>query len=189
MSFYLIIKQNLKLIRSMISSIKWFLVIILLASCAKVDSVTGEKVLIEPNPVKRAEIERDKGGGILGTIGGNNKQTTFSFGTSNVLWRATLKSLDFIPLQSVDYAGGVLVTDWYSETDNSNNFIKITVKFLSNDVKNTSIQVVSHKKICSKGSDNCSVALMSDNFSNEIKDSIIQTARLLKIEDEKKLKK
>jgi hypothetical protein len=49
--------------------------------------------------------------------------------------------------------------------------------------------VVSHKKICSKGSDNCSVALMSDNFSNEIKDSIIQTARLLKIEDEKKLKK
>ena len=105
------------------------------------------------------------------------------------MWRATLKSLDFIPLQSVDYAGGVLVTDWYSETDNSNNFIKITVKFLSNDVKNTSIQVVSHKKICSKGSDNCSVALMSDNFSNEIKDSIIQTARLLKIEDEKKLKK
>jgi hypothetical protein len=111
-SFYLIIKENLKLIRSMISSIKWFLVIILFASCAKVDPATGEKVLIEPNPIKRAEIERDKGGGILGTIGGNNKQTTFSFGTSNVLWRATIKSLDFLPLLKVDYGGGIIIYDW-----------------------------------------------------------------------------
>ena len=172
----------------MISSIKWFLVIILFASCAKVDPVTGEKVLIEPNPVKRAEIERDKGGGILGTIGGNNKQTTFSFGTSNVLWRATLKSLDFLPLINVDYTGGVIIYDWYSQTNNPKEQIKISVQFLSNELKSDSIKITAHKKIC-ESIDRCANSALDQNFANSIKENIIASARTLKIEEAKKQKK
>ena len=146
--------------------------------------------MIEPNPQKRAEAARDASGGILGNIGkSGNNQTTVNFATTNVLWKATLKTLDFIPLQSVDYAGGILITDWYSDEKNTGDFIKITIKFLDNEVRSNSINVTSHKKTCSKGNDNCPVVKLSENFNNEIKDTIIQTARLIKIEEEKKLKK
>jgi len=166
------------------------LVIIFGQSCSKTDPVTGEKILIEPNPQKRAEAARDASGGIFGNIGkSGNNQTTVNFATTNVLWKATLKTLDFIPLQSVDYAGGILITDWYSDEKNTGDFIKITIKFLDNEVRSNSINVTSHKKTCSKGNDNCPVAKLSENFNNEIKDTIIQTARLIKIEEEKKLKK
>lgn len=166
------------------------LVFIFGQSCSKTDPVTGEKVLIEPNPQKRAEAARDASGGIFGNIGkSGNNQTTVNFATTNVLWKATLKTLDFIPLQSVDYAGGILITDWYSDEKNTSDFIKITIKFLDNEVRSNSINVTSHKKTCSKGNDNCPVVKLSENFNNEIKDTIIQTARLIKIEEEKKLKK
>lgn len=169
-----------------------FLILILFLnqSCSKTDPATGEKILIEPNPQKRAEAARDASGGIFSNIGkSDNNQTTVNFARTNVLWKATLKTLDFIPLQSVDYVGGVLITDWYSDEKNSGDFIKITIKFLDNEVRSNSINVTSHKKTCSKGNDNCPVIKLSENFNNEIKDTIIQTARLIKIEEEKKLKK
>ena len=66
-------------------------------SCAKTDSVTGEKVLMEPNPIKRAEASRDSGAGIFGNINrAGNNQTTVNFANTNVLWKASLKTLDFI---------------------------------------------------------------------------------------------
>ena len=139
-------------------------------SCSKTDPMTGEKILIEPNPQKRAEAARDASGGIFGNIGkSDNSQTTINFARTNVLWKATLKTLDFIPLQSVDYTGGVLITDWYSDEKNSGDFIKITIKFLDNEVRSNSINVTSHKKTCSKGNDNCPVIKLSENFNNEIK--------------------
>ena len=61
-------------------------VFIFTQSCSKTDPETGEKVLIEPNPQKRAEAARDASGGILGNIGkSGNNQTTVNFATTNVL--------------------------------------------------------------------------------------------------------
>ena len=83
---------------------------IFLFSCAKTDPITGEKVLIEQDPRKKAREFVEKEGSILGGIGIGNKQTnTFEFASSNVLWRATLKTLDFLPLSNTDYSGGVIV--------------------------------------------------------------------------------
>ena len=158
-------------------------------SCAKVDPVTGEKILIEPNPEKRARAEADRGGGIFGDI--NNKKsssTNYEFATSNVLWRATLKSLDFLPLVNADYSGGVIVYDWYSDKENSNEQIKVTVKFLNNDLRTDSIQVTTHKKIC-EDSGKCTTKKLDDKFSNDIKDTILSSARSLRIEETKKEKK
>jgi hypothetical protein len=163
--------------------------IISIFSCAKVDPVTGEKILIEPNAEKRARAEADKGGGIFGDI--NNRKssgTTFEFATSNVLWRATLKSLDFLPLVNADYSGGVIIYDWYSESLDSKEQIKITVKFLSNELRTDSIQVTAHKKIC-EDSGKCLTKKLDDKFSSDIKDTIITAARSLKIEEAKKEKK
>ena len=163
-----------------------FLIIIfvILSNCSSnKDSGSEEKVIINPDPKQRAREYADKSGGLFGEIGKKGSVNTFEFGTSNVLWRATLKTLEFLPLQNADYSGGVIVYDWYS-SDNSNDQIKVTVRFLSNEVRADSIQVISHKRTCIN--EKCSVTKLNNNFSSEIKDSILTAARALKIEDAKK---
>jgi hypothetical protein len=150
-----------------------------------VDPVTGEKILIEPNEKIRAREAANKDGGLLGDILGNkNKQTNFEFSTSNVLWRATLKNLDFLPIMNADYSGGIIIYDWYSNKDDK-QLIKVSVRFLSNELKSSSIIVSGHKKICNDVG-KCFIEKLDNNFTNEIKDSIISTARLIKVEDSKK---
>ena len=156
-------------------------------SCAKTDPVTGSKEVVKFDPKERARDFVEKDGGILGTIGGRNKSTTFEFATSNILWRATLKSLNFLPLLNADYKGGIIITDWYSEKLDSKESIKLTIKFLSNEIRSDSIEIIAHKKNC-ETIDKCQTTLLGKNFSQEIKDSIVSNARILRIEDEKKKK-
>jgi hypothetical protein len=157
-------------------------------SSAPTDPVTGEKVLIEPNIYKRSREAADKGGGIMGAFGKSQENTNVSFATSNVLWRATIKSLDFLPLMSSDYSGGVLIYDWYSEANNPREQIKVSVRFLSNELRSDSIKITAHKKICDSA-DKCSNSTLDEKFSNTIKENIIASARSLKIEEAKKEKK
>ena len=158
-------------------------------NCAKIDPVTGEKILIEPDTQKKAREFADKGGGIFGDI--NNKKsssTSVDFASSNVMWKATLKTLEFLPLSNTDYSGGIIVYDWYSQTNNPREQIKISVRFLSNELKSDSIKVIAHKKICDSV-DKCSNSTLDEKFSNTVKENIITSARLLKIEEAKKEKK
>jgi hypothetical protein len=162
---------------------------IFILNCSKTDPVTGEKILIEPDPQKRAREIADKGGGIFGDI--NNKKsssTSVNFASSNVMWKATLKTLEFLPLSNTDYSGGIIVYDWYSQTNNPREQIKISVRFLSNELKSDSIKVIAHKKICDSV-DKCSNSTLDEKFSNTVKENIITSARLLKIEEAKKEKK
>ena len=162
---------------------------IFILNCSKTDSVTGEKILIEPDPQKKAREFADKGGGIFGDI--NNKKsssTSVDFASSNVMWKATLKTLEFWPLSKTDDSGGIIVYDWYSQTNNPREQIKISVRFLSNELKSDSIKVIAHKKICDSV-DKCSNSTLDEKFSNTVKENIITSARLLKIEEAKKEKK
>ena len=158
--------------------------LILLNHCAKTDTITGEKVLEETDTTKKAREFAAKQGGLFGDIGKNNSGTNFEFSTSNVLWRATLKSLDFLPLANADYSGGIIVYDWYSNKG-ENQSIKISVRFLSNELKSSSVVVAGHKKICDDQG-KCFVEKLDNKFTDEIKESVISTARQIKIEDSKK---
>jgi len=175
-------------IKANINVILFLLIFFGCLACAKTDPVTGDKVLIEPSPDKRAREAADKGNGIFGDLGKSKTSNTFDFATSNPLWRATLKSLDFLPLINADYSGGVIVYDWYSENLNSKEQIKISIRFLSNELRSDSIQITSHKKVCDENN-KCFISKLNDNFSNEIKDTILITARNFKIEEAKKEKK
>jgi hypothetical protein len=156
-----------------------------LSNCAeRIDPASGEKVRIEPNPQTKAKEFAEKGQGIFGDI--NNKKssgTTFEFSTSNVLWRATLKSLDFLPLTNADYSGGIIVYDWYSN-NSSNEQIKITVRFLSNELRSESIEIISHKKTCGQNN-KCVTEKLNNNLSADIKDKILLAARTMRIEENK----
>jgi hypothetical protein len=156
-----------------------------LSNCAgKIDPATGEKTRIEPNPQTKAKEFADKGQGIFGDI--NNKKssgTTFEFSTSNILWRATLKSLDFLPLANADYSGGIIVYDWYS-SNSSNEQIKISVRFLSNELRSESIEIISHKKTCDQNN-KCITEKLNNNLPADIKDKILLAARTMRIEENK----
>ena len=141
------------------------------------------------NPVNMQErakknIREGKGvslGSIVGNRGGN---TTFEFSTSNPMWRASLETLDFLPLTTVDYSGGIIITDWYSENDNDS--LKITIRFLSNEIRTDSIKIIVHKKDCITVS-NCKIkALKNSQIQNEIRSAILKKASLLEKSDKKK---
>jgi hypothetical protein len=169
--------------------VTYLVVSLLLGNCAKVDPITGEKILIDPNADRKATAFRDKGGGLFGDIGNKKSESmSVNFSSANVLWKATLKTLDFLPLSNTDYSGGIIVYDWYSQKDNPNEQIKISVRFLSNELRADSIQVITHKKICDN-INKCSNSTIDEKFSQSIKESIMASARSLKIEEAKKDKK
>jgi hypothetical protein len=159
-------------------------ILALLFSCSKNENQSQE--IFEPNVDKRARAAVE--GGI--TVFGNKSSgsTTYEFASSNVLWRATLKSLDFLPLINADYSGGVIIYDWYSQSNNPKEQIKVSVQFLNNELRSDSIKITAHKKIC-ETIERCSNSTLDQNFANSIRDSIITSARTLKIEEAKKEKK
>jgi hypothetical protein len=162
--------------------------IIFTFSCAKKDPITGEKILIEPNPQIKAREAVDKGGGIFGDVlkgGKSSNSNNYDFSNSNVLWKATLKTLDFMPLMNADYRGGVIIYDWYSDNESYKDQIKVTVRFLSNELRSDSINVTTHKKICDENTTKCKTVKLNDSLSNEIKNTILTSARTLRIEEEK----
>ena len=82
-------------------------------------------------------------------MGGVGKDgTTYTFASSNPMWRATLEILDFLPLANVDYSGGIITTDWYNEGTASNEAIKITIRFLTKEVTADGLRIIVHKKKC-----------------------------------------
>jgi len=156
-----------------------------LSGCKKIDW-TGD---FEPDAKKRARKNVKEGKGITspgGIFGSNNKRGggAFEFASSNELWRASLDTLDFMSFSNVDYSGGLLITDWYSETKN-NQSIKITVRFLSNEIRADGLKVSLHQRIC--GSNNsCAIKEVKSSLSEEIKSTILRKAAVLKkIKDEK----
>ena len=119
--------------------------------------------------------------------GSKSKEENASFASNNILWRATLNALDFVPLNSANYAGGIIVTDWYNPGQSQANAIKITVKFLSNEVKTSSFDVDGFERKCAEKLFNCSVKKTSTDFNKKIKDKILTEARKLSIQKKNKL--
>ncbi len=143
---------------------------------------------LDPDERARRNIEQGKGVTILG--GRGSKGTTYEFSTSNPMWRASLQTLDFIPLSTVDYSGGVIITDWYSDNSNSKESLKISVRFLSNEIRSDSLKIIVHKKKCS-ASINCNVALLPPNskLNSELLSVILRKAVVLEKESKNKSKK
>tara|TARA_B100001123_G_C15232935_1_gene995903 strand:+ start:1007 stop:1474 length:468 start_codon:yes stop_codon:yes gene_type:complete len=116
-------------------------------------------------------IEEGKGFRLMG----GKKGGTFDFASSNYLWRATLDTIDFMPLVSANYSGGIVITDWYSENSNQNESIKISVRFLSNEVRADALDIKVFLKQCDQ-SLNCVVNENKGKLSNELMVNILRKA-------------
>ncbi|MDC3065642.1 DUF3576 domain-containing protein, partial [Candidatus Pelagibacter sp.] len=133
-----------------------------------------------PDPKLRVQknLEEGKGFRLNNAIKGGGA-TNFEFASSNELWRASLDVLDFMPLTSANYSGGVIITDWYSEQGNSDESIKITIKFLSNEIRSDAIDVDVFYKKCISTS-NCMVNKQNGQLKKEITKQILAKAAIYK---------
>ena len=95
-----------------------------------------------------------------------------------------MKKLDFIPLANVDYAGGIVITDWYGDTENSEE-LKVAVRFLSNEIRSDALDVTVYKRKC-KNVNTCQTSKIEGNINNEIKASILKRAAVLSEESKSK---
>ena len=116
----------------------------------------------------------------LGSIGKGGGE--FMFASSNPLWRAGIDRLSFAPLSNVDYAGGIIVTDWFGD-GSSNEQMKITIRFLSNEIRSDALLIIIHKKICNQTLTNCKIDKINNNLNSEIRIAILKKAAQLQNSD------
>ena len=155
-----------------------------IVSCGGFKKVDTRKVPISGPERAKQNVREGRGVGLGNVIGKAKGSTNYEFSTSNPMWRATLDILDFLPLTTVDYSGGVIISDWYTDNSNKNQALKVTVRFLSNTVQSNSIKVTVHRKKCSVNQ-TCNVELFKSRIQEELIASILKEATIL----EKKQKK
>ena len=137
---------------------------------------------VSPNSKERVKKNLEEGKGIsLGKALGGSGSTSYQFASSNPMWRATLEILDFLPLANVDYSGGIITTDWYNEGTSLDESIKITVRFLTNEVRSDGIKIIVHKKRCDI-QQKCSVKKISSALEQELQVAILKKAVLFEKE-------
>ena len=146
---------------------------------------------IPGNPKDKRERNIREGRGFRGQSLFEKKNSgSFQFASSNEMWRATLDLLDFTPLSNVDYSGGIIITDWFSESSDQDP-IKISVRFLSSEIRADGLKVIIYKKICKKidEKNNCKTIKDNTTLGNEIKLAILKKAAIIKSSERSKHQK
>ena len=143
------------------------LLLVKLNSCGIYRPVSAKDSPPEPEKRVQKNLQEGKGFTIMGSMN-KNKSGDFDFATSNEMWRASLDILDFMPLTSADYGGRLIITDWYSDQGNSNDSIKISIRFLSNEIRADALKINVFSKQCQKNI-NCKVPQSNPKIENELK--------------------
>ena len=111
-----------------------------------------------------------------------------TFSTSNPLWRASLEIIDFMPLSTVDYSGGIIITDWYNDSASSDDYFNVTVRFLSNEIQSNSLKIIVHNKKC-KSTESCKINEVDSKIKSELHKAILAKAAQFELEAKNSKKK
>ena len=154
----------------------------------------GDARKFPADPKKRVEQNLKEGRGFRlsgpdGFFSNKARGGVFEFASSNELWRASLDTIDFMPLASVNYSGGIIITDWYSNNQNPNESIKITIRFLTNEIRSDALDIKVFTKKCRENF-NCQTYETNESLAPELTKQILKTAAIYKKEkiEKKKLK-
>ena len=174
------------------NSIKFFRISIfillfplLLTSCKSPDGnfklPGGDARKTPADPAKRVEQNLKEGRGFkINDAFSGPKGGVFDFASSNELWRASLDTIDFMPLASVNYSGGIIITDWYAADQSlSGESVKISIRFLTNEVRADALEIKVFNRKCNNIS-NCVVRELNDELGPELKKQILKKATLYK---------
>ena len=158
----------------------------ILTACGPLKYKPVDAKKVSPNVDERVKRNIEEGRGVR-LFGGQKKGGTFDFASSNFLWRAALDTIDFMPLASANYSGGIIITDWYSENNNEGESVKISIRFLSNEIRVDAIDINVFLKQCDKNL-NCVTSQNQGQLSKELASNILRKAAKYEKEGLKKLK-
>jgi hypothetical protein len=142
------------------------------------------------DPAKRVQqnLEEGRGFRLNDAVKGftENKGGVFDFASANELWRASLDTIDFMPLSSVNYSGGIIITDWYADDANQNESIKISIRFLTNEIRSDALDIKVFNRKCSENFQQCVTREVNGVIAPELKKKILKTATIYKSQKENK---
>ena len=168
-----------------------YLIIILfsLSACnGKLPGADARKYPADPKKRVEQNLKEGKGFRLNKMLQDQNKGGVFDFASSNELWRASLDTLDFMPLISADYSGGIIITDWYNENNNYDDAIKISIRFLTNEIRSDALNVKVYTKKC-ENLNKCNINENNPEIQNKLISTILSKATRYKQEKKKKLRK
>ena len=126
----------------------------------------------------RADDNRDRGGiSIFGGGGGGGSDA--GIGVNSYLWRASLDTLNFMPLQSADPFGGVIITDWYSDPTTPSERFKATVYILDTRLRADALNVSIFRQTQTNGA--WVDASVDPGTETQIENAILARARQLRL--------
>jgi hypothetical protein len=146
----------------------------------------GDARKFPADPAERVKKNIEEGRGFKISEFGKQRGGVFEFASSNQLWRASLDIIDFMPLSSVNYSGGIIITDWYSENGSTNESIKISIRFMTNEIRSDALNIKVFNKKCISSLLNCKITEQNGILVKELKREILKKATLYKEEDKKK---
>ena len=153
--------------------------VILNACNGKIPGADARKVSYDPKERVKKNLEEGRGFRLDTAFGDNSKGGNFQFASSNELWRASLDTIDFIPIATANYSGGILITDWYSSDENLNESIKISIRFLTNEVRSDALDIKVFYKKC-QSVENCVISQKKGNLRAELTKEILKKAAIYK---------
>ena len=161
------------------------LALTILNGCAGFNQTDARK--FPPNPEARVKknIEEGRGFRLDSAIKGNMKGGDFLFASANELWRASLDTIDFMPLSSVNYSGGIIITDWYTDEENIDESVKISIRFLTNEVRTDALDIKVFYKKCNQVA-SCKISQKTGSLVAELKKEILTKATIYKKEKKEK---
>lgn len=164
-------------------NITFLLLIILIAfsACSKNIFKRADVKDVPINVNERVQKNVEEGRGIRFGTGGS-KSGVFDFASANELWRASIETLDFVPFTNASYSGGILITDWFdgnSTVSDVKRDLKITVRFLSNDIRADALTISIHERKCKDNFNNCNVNKIKSKLVNDLKLAILKRAAYL----------
>jgi len=141
----------------------------------------GDARKFPADPEKRVEQNLKEGRGfrLMDSMEGIGKGGNYEFASSNELWRASLDTIDFMPLASVNYSGGIIITDWYSNEENSNESIKISIRFLTNEIRSDALDIKIFNRKCTIDM-KCKIVELEGSIETELRKKILQIAATYK---------
>ena len=169
--------MNIKIILLKILAVS--VIITHLNSCGIYRPVDAREFPPEPEKRVQKNLQEGRGFRLDTSFGDNSKGGNFQFASANELWRASLDTIDFIPIATANYSGGILITDWYSSDENLNESIKISIRFLTNEVRSDALDIKVFYKNC-ETIQNCIISEKKGNLKTELTKEILKKAAIYK---------
>ena len=164
-----------------------FMMLVLFSGCnGKFPGADARKFPDDPALRVKKNLEEGRGFKVNDVFSNKQRGGTFDFANSNELWRASLDVIDFMPLSSVNYSGGIIITDWYSTNENQSESIKISIRFLTNEIRSDALNIKIFTRKCELNLNNCTFTETNKVLVSELTKEILKKAALYKQQGEKK---